>query len=273
VATRIGIILIILLAPIVAAPVALAEDTPLDYIRKCSQVVDGRAEVIEFEANMLNGTPVRLAGLLAKPSGAGPYPGVVLLPGGRGLRVPNCYSSILPTFLEWGYAILTVAPRTAREMDGTPRYTYSFADNGNYGFGAAGALAAFEFVDKDNLVLFGHSYGGSAVVDAVIYGGDKLKVYRAAVAAAPYCPGKARPPGLPLLVVTGEKDPEVEPVLCKDYAKQLEGTAEFEFLLLPETGHTYWAHFERDYKFNPETAKMAQQRVKAFLAKYQKARR
>jgi len=261
------------LGAIVAVPSAIAEDTPLDYIRKCPQVVDGSAEIINFDAKMLNGTPVRLHGLLARPSGEGPFPGLVLLPGGRGLIVPNCYSSILPTFLEWGYAILIVAPRTAKEMDGTPRYTYSFADNGNYGFGAARILGAFEFVDKDKLVLWGHSYGGSAVVDAAIYGGDKLKVYRAAVAAAPYCPGKARPPGLPLLVVTGEKDPEVEPVLCTDYANQLEGTEDFEFLLLPETGHSYWTSFGRDYKYNPETAKLAQQRVKAFFAKHLNAQR
>ncbi len=261
-------ILVLLLGALVAAPAALAEDTPLDYIRKCPQVLDGRAEIIEFDAKMLNGTPVRLAGLLAKPLGKGPFPGAVLLPGGRGLRVPTCYSSILPTFLEWGYATLTVAPRTAREMDGTPRYTYSFADHGSYGISAAQVLRASEFVDKDNLVLWGHSYGASAVVDAVNYGGDKLEVYRAAVALAPYCPGKARPPGLPLLVVTGEKDPEVEPVLCKDYAKKLTGTADFEFLLLPETGHSYWARFKRDYKYNPETAKLAQRRVKAFFAKH-----
>ncbi len=251
-----------------AAPATFAEDSPLDYIRKCPQVVDGRAEIIEFDAKMLNGTSVRLAGLLAKPSGGGPFPGAVLLPGGRGLRVPTCYSSILPTFLEWGYVTLTVAPRTAREKDGTRRYTYSFADHGSYGFGAAQILGASEFVDKDNLVLWGHSYGGSAVVDAAGYGGDKLEVYRAAVAVAPYCPGKARPPGLPLLVVTGEKDPEVGPVLCKDYAEKLTGTADFEFLLLPETGHSYWVRFKRDYKYNPKTAKIAHQRVKAFYTKY-----
>ena len=255
-------ILILMLGVVMVAVSAAAEDAPLDYIKKCPQVADGRAQVVEFDGKTVSGTPVKLLGLLTKPTGEGPFPGLVILPGSNGLIVPYCYSSIAPTFLEWGFATLTVAPRTARERDGTPRYIYSFADHGNYGFAGARTLGSFDFVDKDRIVLWGHSNGGVAVIDAVNFGGDKLDVYRAAVAAAPYCPGEARPPGIPLLVVTGENDREVQPEFCTAYAKQLEETEGFQFLLLPDTGHSYWAKLADDY--NATAHKLAAEQVKAF---------
>ncbi len=258
--------LILLIGAVTVTYTAAAEEGPLNYIKKCPQVADGRAEIIAFDARTLNGTPVKLRGLLTIPSGEGPFPGMVILPGSNGLIVPYCYASIAPTFREWGFATLTVAPRTAREADGTPRFTYSFADHGNYGFSAARTLGDLENVDADKIVLWGHSNGGVAVIDAAGFGGDKLKVFRAAVAAAPYCPEKARPPGVPLLVVMGKEDREVQPKFCTDYAAQLKGTEGFEFLLLPDTGHSYWARLADDY--NAKTAKIAHQQVKAFFTKY-----
>ena len=104
------------------------------------------------------------------------------------------------------------------------------------------------------------------MIDAVTSAGGRENAFRAAVAAAPLCPAKAVPPTIPLLVLIGTEDTSSPADWCVDYAAQLEDVSGFEFLLIPNAGHSYWAPGAPEY--DETAAKLAEGRLKAFLAKH-----
>ncbi len=237
-------------------------------VSKCQSVVEGRAKIISFDAEMAYGKKVRLRGLLAVPDGSGPFRPMVILPGGRGPRLPHCFNYMVEPFLNWGFATLMVVPSPAREEDGTELFDYSFADLGNYAHGAATALAALPQIDPTRMVLWGHSRGGGAVIDAVSSAREKRDTFAGAIALAPYpaCPGKAVPPAIPLLVMVGTEDTESPADRCVEYAAKLESVAGFEFLLLQDGGHSFWPTVWGEY--NETAANLANLHLKAFLVKH-----
>ncbi len=103
------------------------------------------------------------------------------------------------------------------------------------------------------------------MIDAVSSAGGKQSAFRAAVAASPECLAKG-PPTIPLLVLIGSEDAAVPVDWCIDYAAQLEDVSAFEFLLIPNAGHVYWAPDAP--KYNETAAKLAESRLKAFLEKH-----
>ncbi len=103
------------------------------------------------------------------------------------------------------------------------------------------------------------------MIDVVSSAGGKQSTFRAAVAASPECPAKA-PPTIPLLVLIGTEDTDVNVDWCIDYAAQLEDVSAFEFLLIPNAGHVYWA--PGTPKYNETAAKLAERRLKTFLTKH-----
>lgn len=111
-----------------------------------------------------------------------------------------------------------------------------------------------------------------SAIDAVSNTGGKSSTpFRAAVAAAPDCPVNAVPPIIPLLVLIGAEDTESSADWCINFAAQLENISEFEFLLIPNANHSYWAPGTKGY--NEAAAKLAERRLKTFLAKHLKALR
>jgi dienelactone hydrolase len=238
-------------------------------IDKCRQVAEGRAEIIDFEGKTARGQEVTLKGLLSKPDGPGPFRGLVILPGARGLVVPLCYASIVPGFLDRGFVTLMVAPRTARQQDGTRRYQYNFTDLASYGYAAAAALAARPDVDASRIGVWGHSNGGTAAIDVATWPAGPADTFRAVVAAAPTCPSQGKPPAIPLLVMISDKDPWTSADWCTDYAAKLVGVGTFEFQLLLGADHAYWAA----PGYEAPAAKLAEERLTAFFAKYLPATR
>lgn len=237
-------------------------------VSECQMVVEGRAEVVNFDAEMAYRKKVRLRGLLAVPDGSGPFRPMVMLPGGRGPRLPHCFNYMVKPFLNWGFATLMVVPSPAREEDGTELFDYSFADLGSYAHGAATALATLAQVDQTGMLLWGHSRGGGAVIDAVSSARKKHDTFAAAIALAPYpaCPGKAVAPAIPLLVMVGTEDAESPADRCVQYAAKLERVAGFEFLLLQDGGHSFWPTVWGEY--NETAANLANRRLEAFLVKH-----
>jgi dienelactone hydrolase len=228
-------------------------------------VAEGRAEVIGFDAETADGRQVRLKGLLTRPDGTGPYSAMVMLPGSGGLFTPSCYGAVVEQFVNWGFVALVVAPTTARERSGNKLFQYSFVDLGKYAQGAASALAAEPLVDPARIGLWGHSRGGAAANDVASSAGGKQSAFRAAVAASPECPAKS-PPTIPLLVLIGTEDTAVAVDWCINYAAQLKDVGGFEFLLIPNAGHIYWA--PGTPKYNETAANLAERRLKAFLTKH-----
>lgn len=236
-------------------------------ISNCYLVADGRAEVVSLDAHMANGTAVEIDAILARPSGNGPHPAIVISPGGRGPFLPYCYGAVMEQFVEWGYVVLMAYGTTARDAAGNTVFDYTFEDRASYASGAAYALSEMSAVDSTRIGLWGHSNGGWAVFEAMLGTTLKPVPFRVAVAAAPYvCPSQPVPPPIPLLIIIGDQDKESAVNWCIDYSKKLVGAPELEFLLLTGAGHAYWY---------PETAgdaetaaRQAKTRLKTFLARH-----
>ncbi len=255
------------IAGICIALISTTAAAQISDVNQCRRVVDGHTEIIEFAAEMAYGKKVRLKGLLDMPKGRGPFRPAVLLPGARGPQVPGCYGLAVEQLLGWGFATLMVIPVPAREADGTEIYQFSFADLGNYAHGAAKTLAAVPNVIPVPMLLWGHSRGGGAVIDAVSYGKGTKDRFRAAVALAPHpaCPAKPRPPAIPLLVMLGTDDPETPAKRCIEYAAKLDDAEGFAFHLLQGGGHNYWP--SRQPGYSEAAAQAATRHLKAFLKK------
>jgi len=251
------------LAPLLVADPAIAAD-----VSRCSMVAEGRAEVIGFDADGADGKRVTLRGLLTGPEGAGPFGSIVILPGGRGPRSPGCYESAVEQFVDWGFVTLIVVPVPARDQRGTETFQYDDADLASYAHGAATALAAMPQVDATRIALWGHSRGGAAVIYAVSKARDMRSRFRAAVAAAPWpgCPDKAAPIAIPLLVLIGAKDATSSAGSCVDYAAKMADVGGFEFMLIPDAGHSYWNPAGPAY--DESAAKLAARRLRALFEKH-----
>jgi dienelactone hydrolase len=70
------------------------------------------------------------------------------------------------------------------------------------------------------------------------------------------------------LVLIGAEDTEVSVDWCTHFAAQLGNVSGFEFLLIPDAHHLYWATGTTGY--NETAAKLAEKRLKTFLAKHLK---
>ena len=227
-------------------------------ISQCDMVANGRSEIVPLAADLDDGRKVTLNGILTKPSGVGPFPVVLMLPGGGGLYTPYCYAAVVGRFTRWGYATLIIASSTAQEVAGKHLFEYSFVDQVNHARGARGLLAEIGNIDLDRIAVWGFSRGGMAALELAASPSVRTDGFKAVIAAAPHCPSKARRPNVPLLVVIGSQDRSVSVEICQEYATRLEGNVDFDFLLLPAAGHVFWQ--------NPDAAKVSANRVKAFLS-------
>ena len=233
-------------------------------IERCSMVSEGLTKVISFTARTAAGTEVTLKGLITAPDGEGPFPAIVMLPGAEGLVTPYCYRAVVERLVGWGYITLIPAGTTARDSKGKNHLQYSFLDQVNYAHGGAAVLLTMRQVDPARISVWGHSRGGLSVLHGAASEEKSFgTIFRAAVAAAPQCPANATPPSIPLLLLIGSEDLSVSVDACSDLAAHLEGAPGFEFLLIPNAGHAYWAPSTPQY--NRTGAELAEKRLEAFL--------
>ena len=149
-----------------------------------------------------------ISGWMYKPSGAGPFPGIVLAHTCGGVSPhTEVWGKLLAS---WGYVVVapdSFAPRGEKSVCGRGNVV-----NGNMRVadvaGAIDFLNAQPFVRKGEIGLIGHSHGGWTAVRAVQknYGlaGRGLK---AAVAYYPSCAAQFdRDVAVPLLIMIGDKD-------------------------------------------------------------------
>lgn len=227
-------------------------------ISLCDMVAKGQSEIVPLAAKLDDGRKVTLNGILTKPSGVGPFPVVLMLPGGGGLYPPYCNAAIVERFTRWGYATLIIASSTAKDISGQQLFEYSFVDQVNHARGARELLAEIGNFDLDRIAVWGFSRGGMAALELAASASVRADGFKAVIAAAPHCPSKVLRPNVPLLLVIGSNDRSVSVEICQEYATRLEGSDDFDFLLLPEAGHLFWQ--------NPAAAKLSANRERTFLS-------
>ncbi len=168
------------------------------------------AETVRFPSVAVGNTPAgpMISGWLYRPSGAGPFPAIVLAHTCGGVSGhTEAWGKLLSS---WGYVVLapdSFGPRGEKSVCGRGPLI-----NGNMRVadiaGAIDYLNAQPFVRRGDIGLIGHSHGGWTTMRAVqANNGLAARGLKAAVAYYPSCaPGLDRDVSVPLLILIGDKD-------------------------------------------------------------------
>ena len=223
-----------------------------------------------------------ISGWLYRPSGAGPFPALVLAHTCGGV---SDHTTVWGRLLSsWGYVV--VAPDSFG-----PRGEKSVCGRGNVVSGPmrvadiAGALDflnAQPFVRRGQLGLVGHSHGGWTAVRAVQKTYDLAgRGLKAAVAYYPSCSARFdRDVAVPLLILIGDKDDWTPADDCRKL--QAAGFARpnlVEVVYYPNAYHSFDSQArdrtitvangkQHRLAYDPSAAPDAEARTRTFLAKY-----
>lgn len=187
-----------------------------------------------------------IAGVLFKPAGAGPFPGVVLMTGCAGLNPPEdiaMQKSAIDHLLAKGVATLLVDPFTARnEPDGIcanlngQTFAKYATRGGNDVVAALKVLKATPGVDPDRVFLQGYSWGAISSVFAMDPNTPSAHDPKVAglIAYYPYCYDNVQF-STPTLVLIGDKDDWTPAKLCEAD----KGKPNLEMVVFPGATHAF----------------------------------
>lgn len=149
-----------------------------------------------------------LAGRLSKPSGAGPFPAIVLLHGCGGIQ-PKRDHRWAERLTGWGYVTLQVDSFRPRGLANVCTYSGKEAaqvveKRVGDAYDAKRYLAGLPFVDRSRMAVLGWSQGGLTTLQALYK--RKADPFRAAVAFYPSCRRTLTDLNAPLLILIGEAD-------------------------------------------------------------------
>jgi dienelactone hydrolase len=211
------------------------------------------------DADLTGGSPTTLTGVLYRPAGQGPFPGIVLMHGCGGLRersgrVASRHADWAQRFQGLGYVVLHVdsfTPRGVQELcTAKVRPVQPGRERVRDAYGALLYLQALPFVRAERIGLMGWSHGGSTVLSTVAASTpgrpEKLDKgdFRAAVAFYPGCraPLQSRTwtTRIPLEILHGEKDDwtPIEP--CRALVQRVRTAgAPVELVVYPDAFHGF----------------------------------
>lgn len=168
----------------------------------------------------LNPLPFDIKGLLRRPEGARPFPGVILIPAcDRFVDVVDLnWAAILSS---WGYVALTLDVFTPHGVAGHNTCLHlappELADDIYRGLNL---LVERRLVDPERVFVLGFGRGGSLVFAAVDRGGIVERArhkFRAAIALYPPCGDAKGAMTAPTLVIIGERDRKLD--ACRKMAE------------------------------------------------------
>lgn len=201
-----------------------------------------------------NGAPVELSALMFRPSGPGPFPGVVLLHGCGGFytsrgQVTASYRHWLELLANNGYIALLVDsfnPRGYRTIcEQQKRAILVSRERVEDAYAALRWLAQRRDVQSDLIGLIGWSNGGSGALYSLLPANRREPGFRAAVAFYPGCGALSRSgapyrPYAPLLVLAGEADDWTPAGPCIELAAiAKEQGAAMEIVTYPGAHHSF----------------------------------
>ena len=222
---------------------------------------------IELEAEK----GLMVSGRLNKPSGAGPFPAIVLLHGCDGIGAWN--DAWLQRLTKWGYVVLEVdslIPRGEGSLCENPS-NVSVSNRALDAHGAKNYLAALEVVDSARIAIVGMSHGGGAVIKAVSTETVSMfEAFQAAVAFYPWC-DDLQNLNAPLLILIGAKDDWTPASRCKEAHSKVKGDYEVDLKIYPEAYH--WFDLDgidqqllgHTLRYNANAANDAVMKVQQFL--------
>ncbi len=157
----------------------------------------------------LNPLPFDVKGLLRQPDGAGPFPGVIVIPAcERFVKIDD--QSWAAALSSWGYVALTLDVFTPHGVAGRETCIYpappEIADDVYRGLDL---LVQRKLVDPERVFIIGFGRGGSLVFAAVDRDGMVQRAkhkFRAAIAFYPPCSDVKGVMTVPTLVMVGARD-------------------------------------------------------------------
>ena len=168
----------------------------------------------------LNPLPFDVKGLLRRPEGAGPFPGVILIPACEHF-VSVADQNWGATLSSWGYVALTLDIFTAHDVAGhntcLQLVSPELADDIYRGLNL---LVERKLVDPQRVFVLGFGRGGSLVFAAIGRGAMEQRArhkFRAAIALYPACGDVKGNFTVPTLVVMGARDVKLE--ACRKMAE------------------------------------------------------
>jgi len=260
------------------------------------------AERVDFpslDEELTHGEPTRLAGMLYRPEGAGPHPGIVGLHGCSGLFNRNgtvklrdeAWAELLRAR---GYVVVLVdsfGVRGVSTVCGGAVSVRSSRERPYDAYAALDYLRSLPLVNAQRIGLVGWSHGGGALlysIDAAARARARSPgaEFRAAVAFYPAsCSVRAQrggwSSGTQTLVLIGEKDDWTRAPPCTDFVDlaQRNGT-QIEVVVYPDSYHDFDWPGLREHTLplrgnptvgsNPAAMADARQRVPAFFDRYLK---
>jgi dienelactone hydrolase len=227
-------------------------------------------------------TTKSIAGAFFKPSGAGPFPAVILTSGCNGVFPMALTKATVDGLLSKNVATLIIDPFTPRnETQGICQTMANLSDMSDAQFkyvarGGSDVLAALKVleampdIDANHIFLLGYSYGAIASLSAT----NKKNHAKLAgiVAYYPFC-YQDDDPSAPVLVLVGEKDDWTPAASCQAFA----GKTNFEVVVYPGATHAFNIPFEKPVEMlghhmehNEKAAQDAQQKADAFMTAHLK---
>lgn len=242
------------------------------------------AQSVRFPSVAVGTSPAgpEITGWMYRPSGAGPFPAIVLAHNCAGFGpATDTWGKLMAS---WGYVV--VAPdsfgsRGEKSVCGRGRVVSGNARVADVA-GALDFLNAQPFVRRGQIGLIGHSHGGWTAVRAAQRGyGLASRGLRAAVAYYPACQQQFdRDVALPLLILIGDKDDWTPADDCRKLqAAGFTRPDMVEAVYYPNAYHSFDVR-TRDrtitvangkshrLAYDPAAAPDAEARTRAFFAKY-----
>lgn len=251
----------------IVAPLSVLAD-----VADCTVVKTGEAQKVSFKSKAKDGTKVEVEGILMKPDGKGPFPGMVLLHGHGGLYPPRCYEGAIRLFVEFGYVSLMI-DTDSRERPSGMMNEYTSEDQAQDAYKGIEFLAALPYVLSDKIGVIGWSLGGAAAIESVsnnrrTFVMDKKAPFSAAAAIYPICYKKIKDLEAPLLILIGEADVRTPAAVCRAMQVTKKDDVEYNLIVYPNAGHGYDSR--HSWYYDQAASEDTMKRLKEFFAKYLK---
>ncbi len=220
--------------------------------------------------------PAELRATVYKPSGPGPFPGIVVLHHCGG--IDGDLQLAARRLAAQGY--VTVTPDSFGS-----RYIASVCASGAMterqrlgdAYAAAAYLRTMPEVRADRIGVLGYSHG-AGVITALVSTPPLSKPFQAAVAYYPNCRNRAAKDDVPTLILTGAKDDWTPASACQDWKARLGAAPNLDLVIYPDTWHSFdkprtaevigGGGVSHHIEGNSTAAADAEKRMDAFFAKW-----
>jgi dienelactone hydrolase len=233
-----------------------------------------RADNITIPAS--GGSP-EITGYLAKPSGPGPFPAVLVLHGCEGFG--SLETSEVNELASIGYVALAIDMLKPQGMSNACSQVSEATRNAvGYAMAALGWLHGQSYVVPEKLGVVGFSMGGIVTLSLVDPRTPHPPIpgLQAAVAYYPNCSDRSTNVATPLLILNGSADDWIPPQGCQQFVQAAQAAGKtVQITTYPGATHAFNQPSNRTRMVNghtltydPQAASDADAKMRAFFAQY-----